>query len=136
MTEAVQVATFLAAVSPERRHREAGVLDRLFREVTGWAPRLWSGGMLGYGSYDYTYASGRSGSFFATGFAPRKARLSVYIMPGYTDFGTILADLGKHKIGKSCLYINKLEDVDLEVLKRLVRAGLDDLATRWPVHAS
>ncbi|MDW3180970.1 DUF1801 domain-containing protein [Roseobacter sp.] len=136
MNEAVEVATFLAAVTPERRHEEASVLDSLFREVTGWAPRLWSGGMLGYGTYDYTYASGRSGTFFATGFAPRKARLSVYIMPGYADFSTILANLGKHKTGKSCLYINKLEDVDTEVLKRLVRAGLDDLGTRWPVTAT
>ncbi|WP_299859303.1 DUF1801 domain-containing protein [uncultured Roseobacter sp.] len=136
MSEAVEVATFLAAVTPERRHEEASVLDSLFREVTGWAPRLWSGGMLGYGTYDYTYASGRSGTFFATGFAPRKARLSVYIMPGYADFSTILADLGKHKTGKSCLYINKLEDVDTEVLKRLVRAGLEDLASRWPVTAT
>ncbi|WP_300010171.1 DUF1801 domain-containing protein [uncultured Roseobacter sp.] len=136
MSEAVEVATFLAAVTPERRHEEASVLDSLFREVTGWAPRLWSGGMLGYGTYDYTYASGRSGTFFATGFAPRKARLSVYIMPGYADFSAILADLGKHKTGKSCLYINKLEDVDTELLKRLVRAGLDDLASRWPVTAT
>ncbi|WP_299780776.1 DUF1801 domain-containing protein [uncultured Roseobacter sp.] len=136
MSEAVEVATFLAAVTPERRHGEASVLDSLFREVTGWAPRLWSGGMLGYGTYDYTYASGRSGTFFATGFAPRKARLSVYIMPGYADFSAILADLGKHKTGKSCLYVNKLEDVDTEVLKRLVRAGLDDLASRWPINAT
>ncbi|WP_299957146.1 DUF1801 domain-containing protein [uncultured Roseobacter sp.] len=136
MSEAVEVATFLAAVTPERRHEEASVLDSLFREVTGWAPRLWSGGMLGYGTYDYTYASGRSGTFFATGFAPRKAKLSVYIMPGYADFSTILADLGKHKTGKSCLYINKLEDVDTDVLKRLLRAGLDDLASRWPVTAT
>lgn len=136
MREAVEVATFLAAVTPERRHKEASVLDSLFREVTGWAPRLWSGGMLGYGTYDYTYASGRSGTFFATGFAPRKARLSVYIMPGYADFSALLAELGKHKTGKSCLYINKLEDVNLEVLKRLLRAGLDDLAARWPVTAT
>lgn len=136
MSEAVEVATFLAAVTPERRHREASVLDSLFREVTGWAPRLWSGGMLGYGTYDYTYASGRSGTFFATGFAPRKAKLSVYIMPGYADFSAILADLGKHRTGKSCLYINKLEDVDMAVLKRLVRAGLDDLASRWPIKAN
>lgn len=134
MSAAVDVATFLAAVTPERRHREAGVLDRLFREVTGWGPRLWPGGMLGYGTYDYTYASGRSGTFFATGFAPRKAKLSVYILPGYADFGEILADLGKHKTGKSCLYITKLEDVDLEVLKRLVTAGLRDLGQRWPIH--
>ncbi|MBW4709803.1 DUF1801 domain-containing protein [Roseobacter sp. YSTF-M11] len=129
-----EVTAFLDSVAPERRHREAAQLDRMFRQVTGWRPRLWRSGILGYGSYDYTYASGRSGTHLATGFSPRKAKLSVYIMPGYTDFGHILADLGKHSIGKSCLYINKLEDVDMDVLGRLVRAGLDDLATRWPVH--
>ncbi|WP_299503402.1 DUF1801 domain-containing protein [uncultured Roseobacter sp.] len=133
MTDAQDVPRFLNDVTPERRHREAAVLNALFQEVTGWQPRLWSGSILGYGTYDYTYASGRSGTFLATGFSPRKARLSVYIMPGYADFGHILTDLGKHKTGKSCLYINKLEDVDMQVLKTLIRAGLDDLATRWPV---
>lgn len=95
---------------------------------------LWNGGMLGYGRYDYTYETGRTGTWFATGFAPRKAKLSIYIMPGYTDFGPILDRLGKHKKGKSCLYLNKLEDADLDVLAELIRAGLSDLATRWPVH--
>ncbi len=130
------VARFLAEVTPERRHREAAALDAFFREVTGWQPVLWSGNMLGYGKYDYTYASGRSGSYFATGFAPRKAKLSIYIMPGYADFGGILARLGKHTKGKSCLYLNKLEDADMDVLAELVRAGLEDLAGRWPVHSS
>lgn len=131
-----EVEEFLRGVTPERRHREAAALDGFFREVTGWKPRFYKGGMLGYGSYDYTYASGRSGSFFATGFAPRKAKLSIYIMPGYADFGEILSRLGKHKIGKSCLYLNKLEDADMAVLGELVRAGLKDLGTRWPVSGS
>ncbi|MGC3938479.1 DUF1801 domain-containing protein [Roseobacter sp. EG26] len=134
MSANAEVAAFLETVTPERRFREAAHLDRLFQETTGWQPQFWRGGMLGYGTYDYTYKSGRTGTWFATGFAPRKAKLSVYIMPGYADFGHILSGLGKHKIGKSCLYINKLEDVDLDVLKRLIRAGLEDLATRWPVQ--
>mgnify|MGYP001022728440 CR=1 FL=1 len=127
------VADFLAQVSPERRFHEAATLDALFREVTGFAPRLYAGGILGYGTYDYTYASGHSGRYLATGFAPRKAKLSIYIMPGYADFGSILARLGKHRTGKSCLYLNKLEDADLEVLAELIRAGLEDLATRWRI---
>lgn len=130
------VETFLQAVTPERRHGEAARLDRFFREVTGWAPVLWSGSMLGYGSYDYTYASGRSGTTLATGFAPRKAKLSIYIMPGYADFGHILERLGKHSHGKSCLYLNKLADADLDVLAELVRAGLEDLGSRWPIKPS
>ncbi|MGC1497126.1 MAG: DUF1801 domain-containing protein [Sulfitobacter sp.] len=127
---------FLAQVQPQRRHGEAAKLDAFFRKVTGWRPVLYDGGMLGYGSYNYTYKSGRTGSWLATGFAPRKAKLSIYIMPGYTDFDPILARLGKHTKGKSCLYLNKLEDVDIDVLGDLVRAGLDDLATHWPVHAT
>lgn len=130
------VADFLAAVGPERRRMDALALDALFRRVTGWRPRMWGPTMIGYGSYRYVYDSGRSGEFLATGFSPRKASLVVYIMPGYADFGDILARLGKHKLGKSCLYINKLSDIDESVLEDLIRAGLDDLGTRWPVEPS
>lgn len=132
----MDVETFLRDVTPARRHREAAALDKLFRQITGWQPVLWSGGMLGYGSYDYTYKSGRSGTWFATGFAPRKAKLSIYIMPGYADFEGILARLGKHSKGKSCLYLNKLADADEAVLGELIRAGLEDLAGYWPVRGS
>ena len=131
-----EIPAFLDAVSPERRRNEAAVLDAFFRKTTGWQPQLHSGNMLGYGRYDYTYASGRSGTWFATGFAPRKAKISIYIMPGYTDFPLILARLGKHTKGKSCLYLNKLTDVNMEVLGELVRAGLDDLGKHWPVHST
>ncbi|MEM6940162.1 MAG: DUF1801 domain-containing protein [Pseudomonadota bacterium] len=130
------VAAFLENVTPPRRKAEAAVLDALFREVTGWAPVLWPGNMLGYGSYDYTYASGHSGTSLATGFAPRKAKLSIYIMPGYADFDTLLARLGKHGKGKACLYLNKLGDADIDVLAELIRAGLDDLSTRWTITPS
>ncbi len=130
------VESFLAAVEPERRRDEARRLDTLFRRVTGLAPRLWASGIVGYGSYHYTYASGHSGHYLATGFSPRASKLSIYIMPGYADFGPILARLGKHKTGKSCLYVNKLDDIDMDVLGELIRAGLDDLATRWPVLPS
>lgn len=131
-----EVETFLAQVTPARRHAEAAKLNGFFRDVTGWQPAFFKGGMLGYGRYDYAYKSGRTGSCFATGFAPRKAKLSIYIMPGYADFGGILARLGKHSKGKSCLYLNKLEDADMDVLAELIRAGLSDLATHWPVHAT
>ncbi|MEM8693856.1 MAG: DUF1801 domain-containing protein [Pseudomonadota bacterium] len=128
------LSEWLDTVQPDRRREETRALDQLFRKVTGFAPQLWAGGMVGYGRYDYTYESGRSGTFMATGFAPRKAKLSIYILPGYADFGPILERLGKHKKGKSCLYINKLEDVDLDVLGELIVAGLKDLGTYWLVH--
>ncbi|MEP3637658.1 MAG: DUF1801 domain-containing protein [Paracoccaceae bacterium] len=123
-------------LEPGRRRNEAYVLDRLFRNASGYAPVLWPGGIVGYGSYNYTYESGRSGVSLATGFAPRKAKLSIYIMPGYVDFDGILKRLGKHKKGVSCVYVNKLEDVKLEVLEELVREGLRDLERHWPVVAS
>ncbi len=125
--------TWAAQVEPERRRQEVPKLDAIFRAATGFAPVMWTGGIVGYGRYDYMYASGHGGTYFATGFAPRKARLSVYIMPGYADFGAILARLGKHSLGKSCLYFNKLADVDEAVLGELIEAGLEDLRTHWPV---
>lgn len=127
------VADFLAAVEPERRLLDAQALDRLFRAATGFEPRMWGDSIVGYGRYDYRYDSGREGSSLATGFSPRKTALSIYIMPGYADFGDSLARLGKHKTGKACLYVNKLDDIDTDVLSELICAGLDDLARRWPV---
>lgn len=90
--------------------------------------------MLGYGRYDYTYASGRSGTFLATGFAARKAAFSIFILPGYSDFQPILDRLGTHRKARSCLYVTRLGDVDLDVLGELIRAGLDDLGQTWAVH--
>ena len=130
------VTDFIAGVEPARRRDDATVLKALFQEVTGWQPRLWGPAIIGYGQYHYKYASGREGDFLATGFSPRKANMVLYIMPGYADFGDVLARLGKHKLGKSCLYINKLADVDLDVVAEIIRAGLDDLGARQQVQPS
>ncbi|MDH3262798.1 MAG: DUF1801 domain-containing protein [Paracoccaceae bacterium] len=126
---------FLASL-PEAKRAEAERLDALFREVTGWAPVMWGPSIVGYGRYHYRYESGREGDFLATGFAPRAHGFSVYIMPGYEDFGPFLARIGKHRMGKSCLEIRRLSDIDEAVLGELVRAGLDKLGTRWSVEPS
>ncbi|WP_027263237.1 DUF1801 domain-containing protein [Sedimentitalea nanhaiensis] len=128
------VEAFLSTVLPAHKAEDARRLDRLFQEVSGFAPRMWGASIIGYGRYCYVYDSVRQGDLLATGFAPRKAAFSIYILPGYTDFSSILDRLGKHRIGKSCLYVAKLADIDLGVLARLIRAGLDDLDQRWPVH--
>lgn len=128
------IETFLGAVEPAQRQAEARRLHALFSDITGFPARIWGGSMVGYGRYAYRYDSGHSGESLATGFAPRKAELVVYILPGYADFGTLLQDLGPHRIGKSCLYLRRLDGIDTGVLARLIRAGLDDLATRWPVR--
>lgn len=132
----VDVDAFLSAVEPERRREDGQALNALFKRVTGWAPVMWGPSMIGYGSYHYRYDSGREGESLATGFSPRKANLSIYIMPGYADYSAILERLGKHKTGKSCLYVNRLSDVDLDVLGELIQAGLDDLGRKWPVRPS
>ncbi len=130
------VIAFLNAVESERRRVDALRLNEIFREVTGFEPVMWGSSIVGYGSYHYVYKSGREGDFLATGFSPRKASLTIYIMPGYSDFGDILKRLGKHRTGRSCLYINRLDAVNEDVLRELIAAGLGDLDSRWPVAPS
>ena len=130
---AQNVATFIDAVEKPQRRADARALDALFRSVTGFKPRMWGPTIIGYGQYHYRYASGREGDALATGFSPRAAHQVIYIMPGYGRFQPLLNRLGKHRLGKSCLYINKLTDIDLLVLEALIRAGLQDLGQRWPV---
>lgn len=130
------VETFLSSVEPGWKQDEARQLDQLFQTVTGWRPRMWGPSMIGYGEYHFKYDSGREGDFFATGFSPRKAQHSIYIMPGYSNYDAILERIGKYKLGKSCFYVKKLEQIDLDVLKELIRAGLDDLAKKYPVKGT
>ena len=129
----VAVSDFIASVEHPTRRADAETLDKLFRHITGWEPRMWGPTIIGYGEYHYTYDTGREGDFLATGFSPRKANLSLYIMPGYAERQALLDRLGKYKVGKSCLYINKLADVDMGVVEEIIRDGLEDLKTRYPV---
>jgi hypothetical protein len=125
---------YIESLANDRRRAEAGELDALFRRATGLRPRLWSGKMIGYGAYDYTYESGHSGRWFATGFAVPDRQITIYVMPGYTPFPQIVARLGRVRTGKSCLYISRLDAIDTAVLEELIRAGLADLGTRWTIH--
>ncbi len=117
----VSVADFIAAIPDPRRREEAGVLDAMHRRVTGLEPKMWGPSIIGYGSYDYTYASGHSGTSARAGFSPRKAALVFYLMGDEgAEAAELFARLGKHSRGKACLYVKKLADVDLAVLERLV----------------
>jgi len=121
------VDAFIDSVEHPIRRQDAQRLNQIFREVTGFEPVMWGPTIIGYGRYHYMYDSGREGDCQATGFSPRKSNLSIYIMPGYEDYSELLGRLGKYKMGKSCLYINKLADVDEAVLRELIRVGLKDL---------
>ncbi len=126
------VIGFLASVENQRRREDAFEVLELMKRVTGWPAKMWGAAIIGFGSYHYKYESGREGDMMRVGFSPRKANLVVYILPGYTDFEHILARIGKYKKGKSCLYINKLADIDMAVLEELVVAGLADMAKKYP----
>jgi hypothetical protein len=95
------------------------------RKVTGDPGAMWGESIVGFGGYTYRYASGRSGEWFQVGFSPRKTSLTLYIMNGFRGYAALMKKLGKHKTGKSCLYIKKLEDVDMDVLEQLIRASVE-----------
>ncbi len=122
---------FIAGVENTTRRDDALVLVDMMRRVTGCEPVMWGPTIVGFGRYHYVYDSGREGDAMITGFSPRKANLVLYVMPGYDDVEDQLADLGKHKLGKSCLYINKLADVDLEVLERIVGDGVATMRSNY-----
>ena len=130
------VADFIAAIPETRRREEAALVDAMHQRVTGLEPRMWGPSIIGYGSYDYVYDSGRSGTMCRAGFSPRKTAMTLYLMGHYCDrqpeADALFAKLGKHKTGKSCLYINKLADVDLAVLEQLVALSWDVMNERYP----
>ncbi len=111
---------YIKSVKNKRRREDALVLLDVMGELTGEPAEMWGGSIVGFGSYHYVYASGREGDWFLTGFAPRVQSLTLYIMPGFGQYDDLLARLGKHKLGRSCLYINKLADVDMQVLRALI----------------
>ncbi|WP_108881624.1 DUF1801 domain-containing protein [Anderseniella sp. Alg231-50] len=130
---AASVKAFLNSVEHETRRADGFALLELFNRITGLKPKMWGPSIIGYGRYHYKYESGREGDFMITGFSPRKSALSIYIMPGYRDMSEKLARLGKHKTGKSCLYINKLADIDLSVLEEIVLDGISYMNTHYEV---
>ena len=130
------VDEFIASIAHPTRHQDAAVLVDLFSKTTGFSPKMWSDSIIGYGQYHYRYATGREGDFLATAFSLRKFNLSIYIMPGYGGFSNILQNWCKHKLGKSCLCVHKLADIDLDLLAQLITAGLERLDQIWPVRPS
>jgi hypothetical protein len=122
------VDDFLNGVSDQKKREDSFAVLELMRDVTGEGPAMWGDSIVGFGSYRYKYASGREGEWFLTGFSPRKRNLTLYIMEGFENYDALLADLGKYKTGKSCLYINKLEDVDIPTLRELIRQSVAHLA--------
>lgn len=122
---------FVKSVEHPQRRADGLRLLEIFAEETNLAPRMWGPSIIGYGRYHYKYDSGREGDFLMTGFSPRKSNLALYILPGYSDIGEKLERLGKHKTGASCLYINKLADVDESVLREIIRYGVQYMRAKY-----
>lgn len=127
------VSAFLNEIEDENLKKQCKKLSKLFQEITGKKPKMWGNSIVGFGEYIYHRANGDEGVFMATGFSPRKSGPTIYIMPGYQDYSSILKDLGPHKLGKSCLYLKSLEDIDLKVLRKLIKKGLADLKKNYKV---
>ena len=121
---AVPVEEFVTAVEHPVRRSDAETLLEMFTRVTGEEPVMWGPSIIGFGQYHYVYDSGREGDAPAVGFSPRKANLTLYVLSDHPDQADLLARLGKHRTSVACLYINKLADIDLEVLRQLIDASL------------
>ncbi|MEO0591058.1 MAG: DUF1801 domain-containing protein [Pseudomonadota bacterium] len=132
------VADFIAGVEPEAKREDAKVLLEVFERVTGEPARMWGPSIIGFGQYHYKYASGREGDSMRSGFSPRKAKHSLYLMGRYVDEATgkkvdaLLEAMGKHKTGASCVYVNKLADIDLAVLEEIIAICWDTMNRVYP----
>ena len=126
------VKAFVDAIDDDARRKDVRAAMKLMRAVTGEAPKMWGDSIIGYGSYHYVYDSGREGDWFLAGLSPRKRNLTIYVMAGFERAPELMAKLGKYKTGKSCLYVNKLDDVDTDVLAQLVRGSVEHLRATYP----
>jgi len=122
------VEPFLNSVADEKKRQDSFKVLDLMKQVTGKKPEMWGDSIVGFGSYSYTNTTGRENSWFLTGFSPRVQNLTLYIMSGFDDYDKLLGKLGKHSTGKACLYIKKLEDVDMDVLKELVKQSVEHMS--------
>lgn len=121
------VQSFILGIEDEVRREDCLTILPIMRRIVGVAPKMWGTSIVGFGSYHYKYASGRTGDWFLTGFSPRKQDLTIYIMPGLERHESILAKLGKHKTGKSCLYLKRLADVDIKLLEKLIATSVGEM---------
>jgi hypothetical protein len=122
------VTAFLNSIEDEKKRQDSFTILELMKDVTGSDPVMWGTSIIGFGHYHYKYASGRENDWMLTGFSPRKQNITLYIMSGFDQYDDLLGKLGKHSTGKSCLYIKKLEHIDLDVLRELVKHSVEHMA--------
>lgn len=128
----VSVADFIEAVADERQRDDAKKIAAMMERLSGHPPKMWGPSIIGFGSYHYKYDSGHEGDMARIGFSPRKANTVLYILDGFEGHAELMAKLGKHKTGKSCLYIKRLRDIDEGVLEQLCVDSLKWMAQKYP----
>ena len=129
------VDAFIEAVEDEQKRADSRAIAAMMSAATGAPAQMWGTSIVGFGRYHYRYASGREGDFMIAGFSPRKRALTLYIMAGFSEYDALLAQLGKHTIGKSCLYIKRLADVDQAVLREIVERSVQYIREKYPEQA-
>ena len=128
----VDVLTFLESVNDEIKRKDAMTLLAMMKKITRQEPKMWGSSIVGFGSFHYkSERSKQEGDWFMTGFSPRKQNLTVYIIPGFAKYETLMKKLGKYKTSVSCLYINKLADVDSKVLIELITVAYKDMKEKY-----
>lgn len=129
---AVKVEDFLDKVEPEEKRQDSYTLLKMMEEVTGAKAKMWGPSIVGFGQYHYKYDSGHEGDMCITGFSPRKAALTVYAVPETLNKTKLFAKLGKHKLSKACIYIKKLTDIDLSVLRKIIEESVEETRKKYP----
>ena len=130
----MSVTEFINSIDDEDRRKDVKKIAAMMRKATGKKAKMWGPSIVGYDQYHYKYDSGREGDFMITGFSPRKQSLTLYVMPGFKGFDDLMKKLGKHKTGKSCLYINRLSDVDEKVLEKLITESVKLMRQKYPAR--
>ncbi|MBC6972926.1 DUF1801 domain-containing protein [Bacillus sp. Xin] len=128
------VIEFIESVDNLKKREDAYQLLDIFTETTGYLAKMWGPSIIGFGTYHYKYASGHEGDAPLVGFSPRKAKISLYFATGDPEREELLKDFGKHTSGKACIYINKLADIDINVLKALIKQSVSFLQETYPNH--
>ena len=127
----VSVTAFINGVENETRRRDAKTLLAMMKKITGEKAKMWGPSIVGFGQYHYKYESGREGDMLLVGFSPRKANLVLYVLGSISENDPLRKKLGKYKNGRSCLYVNKLDDVDLKVLEKLIEKSYKTTKKNW-----
>lgn len=129
------VDAFLNSIVPERKRADAFELLEIFEKATGFKAKMWGDSIVGFGSYHYVYESGREGDSPLTGFSPRKQNLTLYIMSGFDNHTRLLSELGKHKTSKVCIYFNKVENIDVKILSKIIKNSISQMIESNPSYS-